>query len=157
MMNKTHWKQLINPAYLGAYSLPEGEDLTVTILSVALEVVTSVGGKKEECTVAQLKNNKPFILNNTNCKTIAKLYGTPFIEEWAGKQITLFASTTKFAGDVVECLRIRAFVTPPPKPKMNEARFETAIKSIQAGTYSKQDLMNKADLTPEQIERVKSC
>ena len=31
MTGKTHWKKLINPNYIGAYSLEEGEDLTVKI------------------------------------------------------------------------------------------------------------------------------
>ncbi|MFK5282533.1 hypothetical protein ACI3PL_23520, partial [Lacticaseibacillus paracasei] len=66
MENKTHWKKLVNPVYLGVYSLPnEQDDLTVTILSVAREQVIGEGGKKEECTVAQIKNNKPLILNRT--------------------------------------------------------------------------------------------
>jgi len=44
MENKTHWKKLVNPVYLGVYSLPnEQDDLTVTILSVAREQVISEG------------------------------------------------------------------------------------------------------------------
>ena len=29
--NKTHWKLLTNPNYLGGYSIPEGSDIIVTI------------------------------------------------------------------------------------------------------------------------------
>src|SRR5665648_934517 len=109
-MSKTHWKKLMNPEYIGAYWLPEGEDVTVVIDYVVREVITGTGGKKEECTVAHLKGGvKPFILNATNSKTIAKLYGN-FIEDWAGRPITLFASTARLAGDTVECLRIRPVV-----------------------------------------------
>ena len=78
-MSKTHYKRLMNPDYIGAYSLNEGEDLTVVIAHVAREVITGTGGKKEECTVAHLKGQKPMILNSTNQKSIAKLYG-PYIE-----------------------------------------------------------------------------
>ena len=75
MTDKTHWKRLINPDYIGAYSINEGEDLTVKIDFVQVEEITGSGGKKEHCTVAHLVNEKPMILNVTNSKTIAKLYG----------------------------------------------------------------------------------
>lgn len=150
--SKTHWKRLINPDYIGAYALPSGQDMTVTIASVAIEQVTSVGGKKEECTVARLVGQKPLIMNVTNSKSIAKLYG-PFIEDWAGKQITLYASTTKFAGEVVECLRIRQVIPSDAQQKktLTDERLKNAIAAIKAGTYTLEQ-MGAFDLTPEQQE-----
>ena len=107
MEKLTHWKKLINPDYLGAYSLDGMKELNVTIEKVVREMVTGTGGKKEECTVAYLKNQKPFIINRTNGKTITKVLKTPYVEEWCGKSITLYATTTKVAGEEVECLRVR--------------------------------------------------
>lgn len=112
---KTHWKRLINPEYIGAYSLPESGEMKVKIKTVAKAQVTGTGGKVDECTVAQLENNKPFILNRTNCKMISKLSNSPFIEDWNGLEITIYAATTKVAGEVVECLRIK-----PTLPKKSE-------------------------------------
>jgi hypothetical protein len=41
------------------------------------------------------------------------MYGTPYIEQWSGKQITIYiANGIKAFGDVVDALRIR-----PEKPK----------------------------------------
>ena len=111
MEKLTHWKKLINPDYLGAYSLDGLTELNVTIEKVVREMVTGTGGKKEECTVAYLKNQKPFIINRTNGKTITKVLKSPYVEEWCGKSITLYATTTKVAGEEVECLRVR-----PVKP-----------------------------------------
>ena len=150
-MSKTHYKRLMNPDYIGAYSLNEGEDLTVVISHVARELITGTGGKKEECTVAHLKNNKPFILNSTNQKSIAKLYG-PYIEDWAGKPITLFASTTKLAGDTVECLRIRPTVAKRQKPTITDERLAKAIEQIKAGGYTEEKTRAQFELTPEQSE-----
>ena len=31
--DKTHWKRLMNPDFIGAYALPPGEDMTVEIMS----------------------------------------------------------------------------------------------------------------------------
>ena len=110
----THWKRLINPNYIGAYMVES--DLTVRITSVGRELVKGEGGKAEECTVAHLEGTKPMILNRTNCKTITKLYGTPYIEDWVGKLITIYPTTTKVAGETVECLRIRATVPTVASP-----------------------------------------
>ena len=150
-MSKTHWKKLANPEYIGAYWLPEGEDVTVTIDYVVRESITGTGGKKEDCTVAHLKNGiKPFILNATNSKTIAKLYGN-FIEDWAGRPITLFASTARLAGDTVECLRIRPVVAKRTITSITPERFQKALHSIKAGTYTASELSAKFVLTVEQI------
>ena len=79
MENKTHWKKLTNPDYLGAYSIENGSDLIATIKSVALENVTGADGKKEQCTVIRfVEDLKPFICNRTNAKTISKIYDTPY-------------------------------------------------------------------------------
>lgn len=107
-MSETHWKKLINPDYLGAYSLEAGQDIVLTIGTVKKEMITGAGGKKEECIVCHWQENeKPMILNVTNCKTIAKLAGTPYIEKWSGLRIQIGADVTKFGGDLVECLRVR--------------------------------------------------
>lgn len=151
--SKTHWKQLINPDYIGAYALPDGEDLTVTINFVRVEEVTGTGGKKEDCTVAHLIGQKPMILNVTNSKSIHRLYG-PYVEDWAGKQITLYASTTKLAGETVECLRIRPTVASPQRPAISEERLKKAIESIKAGTYTAEKLAVRFDLTPDQLASV---
>lgn len=150
--NKTHWKILQNPDFIGAYWLPPGEDVTVTIDYVVREVITGTGGKKEECTVAHLQGVKPFILNATNCKTIAKLYGN-YIEDWAGKQITLFATTTKMGGDTVECLRIRPKVAVRTIPPITDERLGKAMESIAAGNYTKEQLFGNFKLTAEQADR----
>lgn len=151
---KTHWKLLSNPDYIGAYWLPPGEDVTVTIDYVVREMITGTGGKKEECTVAHLKHDvKPFILNATNSKTIAKLYG-PYIEDWAGKQITLFASTAKLSGETVECLRVRPKVAVRTKPQLTDDRFEKAIEAIAAGQFRAQELREKYDLTLAQVKKL---
>lgn len=132
---KTHWKKLVNPEYIGAYAL-EGSDLTVSIDRVVRELVTGDGGKKEECTVAYLTNQKPLILNRTNSKIITKLYNSPYIEDWAGKKITLYPTVTKVAGEMVECLRIR-----PSIPK--EVDF---VKEIEADIEKLRQCRNLTEL-----------
>lgn len=108
----THWKKLTNPDYLGAYALEPGQDLIVTIKSVANEVVTGTDGKKETCSVMHfVENVKPMVLNATNSKTITKLLKTPYIEQWAGRKIQLYVeSGIKAFGDIVDAIRVRPFI-----------------------------------------------
>lgn len=152
-MSKTHWKSLINPDYIGAYSLGDAGDLTVTIDYVQTEEITSTGGKKEHCTVAHLVGNKPMILNVTNSKSIGKLYGN-FIEDWAGKQITLYATTTKMAGEVVECLRVRPKVVVQEKRTITDKGLTRALAAIKAGTYNTVQLNEEYQLTQAQTKTV---
>lgn len=149
-MSKTHWKKLLNPDYIGAYWLNDGEDATVVIDYVQNEEIIGTGGKKEFCSVAHLRGDvKPMILNSTNSKTIAALYGN-FVEDWAGKPITLYASTTKFGGNMVDCLRIRPLVPKRQIAEITPERFSTALKAIQSGTYNAEALRTRFALTQEQ-------
>ena len=118
-MDKTHWKKLTNPDYLGAYSLASGdgyEEKIVKITMVRQEKVTGPDGKQEMCMVAHLADGlKPMILNRTNCKAIEKVVGSSFIEDWAGHCVTVYVAKVKAFGEVVDALRIR-----PTKPKAKE-------------------------------------
>ena len=104
----THWKKLTNPNYLGAYSLQPNESRVVTIVEVKREIIVGMEGKKDECTIAYLKGEKPMILNSTNSKRIEKITGTPFIENWKGAEVMVYAEKIKAFGDIVDALRIKA-------------------------------------------------
>lgn len=145
----THWKKLVDPRYIGAYALPNGNDLVVTIEGVRSEEITMMQGKKEVHSIMYLKGQKPMILNATNSKSIHKLYG-PYIEEWVGKQITLYASTAKLGGEMVECLRIRPNVPVREKKPITDERLAAAIEQIKTGAYTIEKLRAGFKLTPAQ-------
>lgn len=153
---KTHWKQLTNPNYIGAYSLESGKDLEVQILKVTKEMVKGEGGKQAECTIAILKDQKPLILNKTNCKTITKLFDTPYIEEWAGKKITLYRSVAQLMGENVECLRIRDKKPEQTKPILSPSNpnWSKAIKAVQSGSYTIEQLKIKYEISEEIKEQI---
>lgn len=107
----THWKKLMNPDYLGGYALAPGQDLIATIKSVGNEEVTGPDGKKEICSVIHFYEDvKPMILNATNNKTIAKLFKTPYVEQWTGRKIQIYTEKVKAFGEVWDALRIRPFL-----------------------------------------------
>lgn len=151
---KTHWRELHETDYIGAYSLDNGKDgyneLPVTILSVKKETVTGEGGRKEECTVAQIKDQKPFILNVTNCKMITKIADSPYIEDWAGINIVIGVDKVNFRGDWVEGLRIRD-KSGASKLKLTPKSegWDKAKQAILTGQYTIDQIKKKYSLTPE--------
>jgi hypothetical protein len=151
---KTHWKALTHPDYIGAYALMQGEkniDLIVTIETVKREIVIGADGKKEECTVAHLKGHKPMILNATNQKAITKALGTPFIEDWAGKSITLYVAKVKAFGDTVDALRVKteAPVIKLPELTPQHPNWGKAITALKAGNSTIDDVKKKYSLSQE--------
>lgn len=106
MENKTHWKKLTNPNYLGAYAFQPGEEKTVTIKEVKRGPVQNQNGV-EECTIAYFEEDvKPLILNKTNAKAIEKVWGTGYIEDWKGLRITLKVKKVKAFGEMVDAVRV---------------------------------------------------
>lgn len=149
---KTHWKKLVNPHYIGAYSLEPGQDLIVTIETVVREQVNGPDGKKEECTVAYLKGNKPFILNSTNSKTIAKVVGSSYIEDWTGKSIILYVAKVKAFGELVEALRVRPTAPAAPAlPELNDkhANWSQAVTALKAGNTTIDKIKKSFTLTAD--------
>ena len=118
-MGKTHFKKLQNPDFLGSYALEDGKDIILTIDYVRQEKVTGSDGKSEELPVCHWKEQqKPMILNSTNLKMIAKVLGSPYIEDWSGKKIQIGSERVKAFGDVVDALRVRKFI--PKQAESNE-------------------------------------
>lgn len=156
-MSETHWKRLINPDYLGGYSLDPGKDMILTIGRVEKEMVTGPGGKKEECIVCHWQENeKPMILNNINCKTITKLLDTPYIERWAGHRVQIyFDPKVKFGGEVTGGLRIRPTLPEEAKIPCEECgqmitpAFSMTAKQLAAYTKKKYGKSLCADCATE--------
>jgi len=122
-----HYRLLFPSDYVGAWDLPD--DKTVTIEKIRLEELRVIGGKSENKPIAYFKGaTKRMVLNKTNCKTIAALYGTD-TSAWMGKAVTLFATTCSGkGGDVVECIRVRPCKPsrcPTTKPGTDPERLNT--------------------------------
>ncbi|MFV0518411.1 MAG: hypothetical protein ACK5MV_13540 [Aminipila sp.] len=109
-MEKNHWKKFNNPDYLGAYALTVGEDLILTIKKAGKETFTGTSGKKEEGLLIHfVENVKPMICNATNSKSITKVAGSPYIEDWQGVRIALYSQEISAFGETVDALRVRTF------------------------------------------------
>jgi len=131
----THWRRLVNTAYIGAYSMPtDGSNIVLTIKNVVREKVKGENGKEEECTVAYFQeDSKPMILNRTNCKAITTAYKTPYIEQWAGCKVEITVANVKVAGETVEALRILPKVPAKPVLKKDTDAYTKALAFVKGG------------------------
>jgi hypothetical protein len=152
---QTHWKKLTNPTYLGSWDFEENEERTLTIKSVRKETVKDQAGKDDEVVIMEFTTGRPMILNKTNLKATEKSTGTPIVEKWVTKTVTLYTTRIRAFGEDVDALRIS-----PSKPKpvvkagLNNERFEDALKAVKAGKFTPEQLKLKYTLTKEQISQL---
>jgi len=101
--------------YLKASDLGEAQPV-VTIDRMEVE---PIGRNKEMKPVLYfVGKEKGVVLNKTNAKKIADVLGSKDTDDWAGGKVRLYATETEFAGETVECIRIKAAgVAAKPKPK----------------------------------------
>lgn len=105
--------------YLKASDLGTSAPL-VTIDRVEVE---PVGRDREMKPVLYFRGKeKGVVLNKTNSNMIATLTGSRDTDDWAGCRIRIYATTTEFAGETVECIRVKgaaqpAASRPAPRPE----------------------------------------
>lgn len=102
----TDYRRLYDSEYIASWDLEKD-----TTLTVAKVVGGEVGGQQgrpvtKKPIVYFQEAKKPMILNKTNGKTIAAMYGKD-TEQWVGKKITLYVGQCDVAGETMDCLRIR--------------------------------------------------
>ncbi|MGC4002851.1 MAG: hypothetical protein QM811_06855 [Pirellulales bacterium] len=97
-------QELIPSKYVAASDL-RGQDVQVVIARVALEEV-GMEAKEKKGVVHFQGMTKGMVLNRTNIKRIAKMYGGE-TNNWIGKTITLYPSETEMKGETVPCIRVR--------------------------------------------------
>ena len=107
----THWRNLFESKsmLLGSHNLNEGEELVCEIQSTSIEVIKNKNGKDERVPVLCFNNAPPMVLNITNTKTIASLYGDLY-DHWVGKSIQVYATKVKAFGAVTMALRVRSVI-----------------------------------------------
>jgi len=114
-------RSMFEKEFLYHYNL-DGRDVAVTIRKVIQGAVQGTDGKKQKKPVVYFEgSDKGLALNITNVRAIGGMYGFK-AEDWAGKRVTLFPTTTQFGPKTVECIRVRP--TPPAAKangKLNDA------------------------------------
>jgi len=89
--------------------------VTLTIKDIRSEVLQGTGGRKETKEVLYFRETtKGFVLNKTNAKRIAQMYGA-MTGGWEGKQITLTTEPVQAFGELHNALRVVPGVVSAPQ------------------------------------------
>ncbi len=113
-LGATDWRAYFDSSCLRVWHLA-GKERTFKIGKVTRLTSEMVNGGKREIKKQpklELLDSKgakvplPLLLNKTNAKTIARLYGNN-PSAWVGKLIALFPATTSVGGEDVDCIRVR--------------------------------------------------
>ena len=121
----TDFRALYGKEHLGAWDLPR--DVTLTIARVTQGELRSKDKTDKRPIVHFAGTPKTMVLNATNGKAIAAMYGVQ-VEQWAGKRITIYKTTTSFGPNTVDCIRVRP--TKPPAKGGNALPVETTAETI---------------------------
>ena len=98
----------LNDAYPSRFLSAEdlnGQDVTVTIANVTQETLGQGKDAQQKLVASFVGKKKAMVLNKTNAKTIAKLYGDE-TDGWVGQRITIGARDVEFQGDMILALRV---------------------------------------------------
>ena len=102
--------------YLKAADLG-GKPAVVKISRVSYETLKSPEGKEQNKTILAFAGAAKLLpLNMTNWDAVANVAGDD-TDDWVGKKIELYPTTTQMGNKIVECVRIRK-PSAPKEPKL---------------------------------------
>jgi hypothetical protein len=86
-----HWKKFFSYKFIAAEEL-DGKEITLTIIGVTTDEVYSptARAKEKKAALKFKETDKMVILNATNARKITEILGSPQVETWTGKRITLY-------------------------------------------------------------------
>lgn len=130
-MSETDYRELMDKTYLGAWDLPENEDLILTISKVTSGDVTNEQHETQKRILITFKEKeKPMVCNVTNAEAISKVAHSTKIEKWIGVRVALYPKhDVKAFGKLRDAIRIREY---PPKISDTELKCTDCGKTITA-------------------------
>lgn len=164
---KTHYRKVFKSDHLGSADLEEmleeKKRLVFTIEKVEQYVLVagdknsgvSVAGKRIGANIAYLKGAKPLVLNATNSKTMAKIMGSKFVEDWKGAVIELYIDpNVKMKGEMVGGVRIKPNKATVQKPKLTpeHKNWDKAKTAVQTGEADWDSITENWDVTEDNFQ-----
>jgi hypothetical protein len=105
-----HYAKMFDNQYVGAWDLTDDEDRpvdkTVTIEKVEKQKIKSQRGEETKPVLYFAGTPKGMIVNKTNARTIAGMYGNN-VNDWIGKRVTLYQAMTSTPDGEKPCIRVR--------------------------------------------------
>ena len=103
----THWRKYRDQRFIGSWDIETGKDITVTIEKIERGKVNTDRGEANLPILYFKGGKKGMVLNVTNAQIIEHNLKSPDIEEWIGKQITLYTAKVKVSGQLVDAIRVK--------------------------------------------------
>ena len=146
------YRKFYDKQYLGAWDMADANgnarDVTLTIKDCIGGAVNTPGSSKTDKRpiVSFERTDKKLVLNVTNGRTIAALYGNE-TNNWRGKRITFYATTTTKGRETVDCIRVRPKAPAPlaqgrteaPPPQMSDDPPEQPIMGEPSAADASQE------------------
>jgi len=125
----THWKKLFpeKTELLGSHNLNAGEELIAEIKHVEIGTIKDKSGKDARVPVLTFTSVPPMVLNITNTRVLASLYGEDY-SAWIGEFIQLYVVKITAFGTEQTALRIRE-TKPASQPDI--AKYMQQINSAK--------------------------
>ena len=138
--NKTHYRKVFDSPYLSAADIVEPVVLTIRCVKVETDKTKKTKDKMNTAYFVEREIRageplKPMILNATNSKMVAKITGSPFLEDWNGVTVEIYADhNVRFGRETVEGLRIRPAAIRPQKRELtpdNQKMWQRALDAYK--------------------------
>nr|DAN62183.1 MAG TPA: hypothetical protein [Caudoviricetes sp.] len=138
--NKTHYRKVFDSPYLSAADIVEPVVLTIRCVQVEADKTKKTKDKMNTAYFVEREIRageplKPMILNATNSKMMAKIIGSPFLEDWNGVQVEIYVDhNVRFGRETVEGLRIRPAAIRPQKRELtpdNQKMWQRALDAYK--------------------------
>lgn len=144
-MAKTNFRQIVNPDFIGAYTLDNQNngynEVAGTILRCELKEVTDMSGKAMKI-VATNTLGKPMIIKATNGKVLQAITGSKYFEDWVNVAVVFYVElNVKSPQGRVDALRLKKQVGSAPvvvaKPELiiGTDTFNQAKAAVENGSY----------------------
>ena len=138
--NKTHYRKVFDSPYLSAADIVEPVALTIRCVQVEADKTKKTKDKMNTAYFVEREIRageplKPMILNATNSKMVAKITGSPFLEDWGGVSVEIYVDhNVRFGRETVEGLRIRPAAIRPQKRELtpdNQKMWQRALDAYK--------------------------
>ena len=89
-------------------------DVTLKVKAVTVGEVTGDGGRKSKMAMVEFHGQRKRLgLNTTNKKSLVRVMGSKFVEDWTDRPVTLYVTDTSLKGAKVSCIRVRDSIAAP--------------------------------------------
>lgn len=139
--------KLFPSKYVKALEL-NGKTVTLTIAKLVIEELGHGKDAERKPVLYFQKATKGLILNATNAKTIAALYGDES-DDWTGKSIAIYPDRVRAFGKMHDVIRVREEIPAQPKPSQQAAVVEENVIDDMEDVTDEEEGHNERVIAPE--------